>query len=136
MSQPAVPDDTPFVCFRSGDEYSPANPFGRFELSVRRDDTARLEHHRMSGSRVWEAEIDAVVWPRLVAALADGGFPDVEVPPIPVGSTLRELTVVGVEPVGELVVDWYAPEKGAGRRVPHPRLPGRADQRRSCPCHS
>lgn len=90
------------VGYRSG---NPADPWGRFELTVRADGGARLEHRDPAGVRAWSGRVEPVVWRRLADALDRSAFADVERRPIPPDSALRELTV---EPGGTLTVGWHA----------------------------
>jgi WD40 repeat protein len=88
------------IGYRSG---ALTDPLGRFELTVRPDGGAQLDHRDVTGLRVWTARLEHAVWARLIDALDRAGFPAVEPAPIPPGAVTRELTV---EPGGTLAFDW------------------------------
>src|SRR5262245_38790503 len=78
-----------------GNEHSPTNPWGRSELVIEADGTARLDHvfSRPPSTGAWTGRVDAEALDRLWAALATAGFPAAPSAPFPPGSTLRQLTV-------------------------------------------
>jgi hypothetical protein len=61
-----------------GNENSPADPWGRSELLIQADGSARLDHHfsRRRGSRSWTGQIDATSLGKLWTALDRAGFPE------------------------------------------------------------
>src|SRR5207302_537917 len=78
---------------------------GRFTLTLGPDGVARLEHEAGGILRRWSARVDAVVWPRLLAALRRTDFP--HLPGYRGGSDgVRELRVTGVEPAGARWLGW------------------------------
>ena len=94
----------PRVHYRFGNEFSPANPHGRIELTVSAGGGARLDHHEVGRARRWSARPDPVVWPRLLDALRRSSFPAVGGPPVPPGGPRHQIEVVGSEPSGELTL--------------------------------
>src|SRR3954471_1073481 len=79
--------------YRAGNEHNPSDPFGRLELIVDPDGTARLDHYRVGAHQAWGGVIDAAVLERVSDALARAGFPDVPAHPLPASSTVRDLMV-------------------------------------------
>ncbi|MFI6595578.1 WD40 repeat domain-containing protein [Nonomuraea sp. NPDC050536] len=89
------------VHYRLGGELSPP-----VLLTVWQDGRARLDRVRGEGVESWSARLDPVVWPRLLAALRDAGFPEVRTAPAPAGAVLRELAMIDQEPAGEIAIAW------------------------------
>ncbi len=84
------------IRYSVGNEHNPGDPWGRSELVIRADGSARLDHHfsRGRGSRAWAGDIDPVALDDLTAALDRAGFPLVPPePPLPPDSALCWLTV-------------------------------------------
>src|SRR5262249_53978351 len=88
------------ILYRSG---SPADALGRFELTVRPDGSARLDHRDVTGLRRWTARLERALWPQILDMLSRSGFPTITPASIPPGAARRELIV---EPVGESVFAW------------------------------
>ncbi|NUW30230.1 WD40 repeat domain-containing protein [Nonomuraea sp. SMC257] len=79
---------------------------GLVELTAGPEGVVRLRHETAAGVRGWTAEPDPAVWPWLLDALREAGFPDAAPePPVP-GGPLCEITVTGTESAGTLVVPW------------------------------
>lgn len=101
------------VTYSVGSENDPGDPFGRSELAIESDGTAKLDHHKRGGATqsfsgtAPPAEID-----RLFAALERAGFPNVTPHPIPGGSTMRKLAVGGKATA--LPIEYYAAKKLPG----------------------
>lgn len=78
-----------------GNEHDPGDPWGRSELVVEPDGTARLTHHfsRAGGSAAWVGMVDAAALPRLWDALQRANFPAVPTQAPVAGAALRRLTV-------------------------------------------
>jgi hypothetical protein len=107
------------VRYSVGNENNPADPWGRSELVVQPDGSARLDHHFPCGARAgtWTGQVDSAALAALRAALERAGFPAVP-PHQPVaGATLRWLAVEagGVREVA--AVGWHQA----------PALPGYAE---------
>lgn len=72
-------DEEPWTAlrYRDGNEHSPANPFGRVDLTLWPDGRVRVEHIARPSAppRVFEAQLDAWVLPTLFADLHSAGFP-------------------------------------------------------------
>jgi hypothetical protein len=78
-----------------GNENDPGDPWGRSELVIQPDGTARLEHHfsRLRTASAWTGHIDATALEALWTALDHAWRPaDPTSPPV-AGATLRKLTV-------------------------------------------
>jgi hypothetical protein len=99
------------IRYSVGNEHNPGDPWGRSELAVRADGSARLHHHfsRGRGPRAWAGNIDAAVLGELTAALDRAGFPAVPpAPPLPPDSALRRLTVEGEDGTAQqALVSWH-----------------------------
>jgi hypothetical protein len=84
------------IRYSVGNEHNPGDPWGRSELVIRADGSARLHHHFSRGRepRAWAGNIDAAAVDELRAALDQAGFPVIPAgPPLPPDSALRRLTV-------------------------------------------
>lgn len=98
------------VRYSAGNEHNPGNPWGRSELVIAPDGSARLDHHfsRQPRAGAWTGRVDAAALGALWAALERAGFP--AAPPLrPVaGATLRTLTVLrdGAAPQ-QALLDWH-----------------------------
>ena len=92
-----------------GNPQNPGNPFGRIELTLGGDGSARLVQLRMGGAREeWRASIDPAVLMSILETLAHAGFPRVPVHPVPAGTTFRELTVVIDDDHRRADVAWHS----------------------------
>jgi len=108
------------IRYSVGNEHDPGNPWGRSELVIRADGSARLEHHFSRGRepRAWTGHVDAAALAELTAALDRAGFPAVPpAPPLPPGSTLRRLTMEADGAAQQALVSWHRT----------PSLPGYAE---------
>jgi len=93
-----------------GNEHDPGDPWGRSELVIQPDGTARLDHHYSRGgwSDAWTGRVDAAALDALWAALDRAGFPAATASAPTGGATLRQLTV-DVDGVAEhALIDWRA----------------------------
>jgi hypothetical protein len=92
-----------------GNENNPGDPWGRSELVVRPDGTARLDHHFSRVRRVgaWTARVDPTALDALWAALDRAGFPATPGGPLLPGATLRRLTVEADRTSQQAYVDWH-----------------------------
>src|SRR3954471_2077311 len=79
--------------YRAGNEHNPSDPFGRLELIVDPDGTARLDLYRVGAHQAWGGVIDAAVLKRVSDALERAGFPAVPDHPFPASTTIRRLVV-------------------------------------------
>jgi hypothetical protein len=70
------------VRYSVGNEHDPGDPWGRSELVIQADGSARLDHHFSRGRepRAWAGRVDAAALGQLLAALDRAGFP--AVPPM------------------------------------------------------
>jgi len=77
--------------YNAGLESAPGDPFGRTELAIEHDGSARLVHRHVGRVRSWRAKIDLATLHAAWAALERGGFPVIPRHPVPGGSALRTL---------------------------------------------
>ena len=108
------------VRYSAGSEHDPGDPWGRSELVIRADGSARLDHHFSRGRqpRAWAGHVDATVTDELLAALDRAGFPAVPpTGPLPPGAALRRLTVESDGAARQALVSWHRA----------PSLPGYAE---------
>ncbi len=104
----------PTIRYRVGNENNPSDPWGRSELVIYSDGSARLDHHFSPGGRpprAWAGYVDAAAMDELVAALDRAGFP-----PFPLAaaavpdSTSRQLAVETDGIVRRGGLDWEKSE--------------------------
>src|SRR5580704_13815198 len=84
------------IRYSVGNEHNPGDPWGRSELVIRADGSARLDHYFSRGreQRAWAGQVDASATRELLAALDRAGFPAIPPgTPLPPGAVLRRLTV-------------------------------------------
>jgi hypothetical protein len=84
------------VRYSVGNEHNPGDPWGRSELVIHADGSARLDHHFSRGRepRAWTGQVDPAALGELLAALRRAGFPAVPpMPALPPGATLRRLAL-------------------------------------------
>jgi hypothetical protein len=84
------------IRYSAGNEHSPVDPWGRSELVIHADGSARLDQHFSRGRppRAWAGQVDATALDELLAALGQAGFPAVPpMPPLPPDTVLRRLAV-------------------------------------------
>ena len=108
------------IRYSAGSEHDPGDPWGRSELVIRADGSARLDHHFSRGRqpRAWAGHVDATVTDELLAALDRAGFPAVPpTGPLPPGAALRRLTVETSAAAQQALVSWHRT----------PSLPGYAE---------
>lgn len=108
------------IRYHVGNEHSPTDPWGRSELVIQADGTARLDHvfSRSMAAAAWTGRVDASALEELWAALATAGFPEVPaIPMLPPDSTVRRLTVEADDISAEALVSWHQA----------PSLPGYAE---------
>ena len=81
--------------YSAGNEHNPGDPWGRSELVIAADGSARLDHHfsRVRAAGAWTGRVDASALERLWRALDRAGFPAAPTEPFVAGATLRVLTV-------------------------------------------
>lgn len=104
------PMPPPTIRYTVGNEHNPADPWGRSELVIHADASARLDHHFSRGRepRAWIGQVDAAVPGELLAALDRAGFPAVPpAGPLPPDAALRRLTVEADGTVKEALVSWH-----------------------------
>jgi hypothetical protein len=92
-----------------GNENNPGDPWGRSELVIQPDGTARLDHHfsRVRMVSAWTGQVDATALDALWAALERAGFPAVPTSPPVGGASLRRLTLEVDGTSQQASVDWH-----------------------------
>jgi hypothetical protein len=107
------------VRYSTGNENNPGNPWGRSELIIAPDGSARLDHFFSRQPRVaaWTGLVDAAALDALWAALDRAGFPAVPAFRPVAGATFRALTVEDGETSLRALLDWHQA----------PSLPGYAE---------
>jgi len=99
----------PTIRYRVGNEHSPVDPWGRSELVIYPDGSARLDHHfsRRREPRAWAGYVDAAALRELLAALDQAGFPVVPPGrPLPPDAAPRRLTVEADGVTRQAVIEW------------------------------
>jgi hypothetical protein len=107
----------PTIRYRVGNEHNPADPWGRSELVIHPDGSARLDHHFSRGgeSRAWSGSVDAAALDELLAALERAGFPPLSpVLPAPPDATLRWLAVEAEGAVRQGLINADGPARHPG----------------------
>ena len=97
------------IGYSVGNENNPGDPWGRSELVIHADGSARLDHHfsRRGPARAWTGRVDAAALDELRAALGRAGFPAVPAAgPLPPGAAVRRLTVGTGGTVRQAAVSW------------------------------
>jgi hypothetical protein len=87
---------TPLLRYTVGNEHDPGDPWGRSELVIHADGSARLEHRfsRVPGAGAWTGQVDGAALNALRVALDRAGFPAAPPPVPPVAeATPRRLAV-------------------------------------------
>ena len=110
----------PTISYSVGNEHDPGDPWGRSELVIHADGSARLDHYFSRGRepRAWAGHVDAAVPGELLAALGRAGFPAVPpAGPLPPGTAPRRLTVEADGTARQAIVSWHRA----------PSLPGYAE---------
>jgi hypothetical protein len=106
--------------YSAGNENNPADPWGRSELVIQADGTARLDHHfsRRRPARAWTGRVGPAALEALRAALDRAGFP-VAPGPLTVApdTSLRTLTIESDGGSQQAIVGWHQT----------PSLPGYAE---------
>jgi hypothetical protein len=98
------------IRYSVGSEHDPGDPWGRSELVIGADGSARLDHYFSRGRApgAWAGYIDATALGELLAALDRAGFPAVPpAGPLPPGSAVRRLTVEGEGGARQALVSWH-----------------------------
>ena len=100
--------------YNAGLENAPGDPFGRTELVIEADGTARLVHKHVGAVHTWTAKVDVATLRAVWAELERGGFPEIPKHPVPGGSAMRTLLAhVGHEKQGGQIA-WNAAAKLPG----------------------
>ena len=108
------------IRYSVGNEHNPGDPWGRSELVIHADGSARLDHHFSRGRqpRAWAGHVSATALNELLAALDRAGFPVVPpAPALPPGAALRRLAVEADGVARQALVSWHRT----------PSLPGYAE---------
>jgi hypothetical protein len=97
------------IRYKVGNENNPSDPWGRSELVIHADGSARLDHYfsRRGPLRAWTGRVDAAALDELRAALGQAGFPAVpSAGPLPSGAAVRWLTVEAGGTARQAAVTW------------------------------
>ncbi len=108
------------IRYSAGNEHDPGDPWGRSELVIRADASARLDHYFSRGRepRAWTGHVDLAALGELTAALDRAGFPAVPpAPPQPPGAARRRRAVEADAAAPPALVSWHRT----------PSLPGYAE---------
>ena len=105
------------VRYSVGNEHAPGDPWGRSELVIHADGSARLDHHFSRGRepRAWTGHVDPAALTELLAALDRAGFP--AVPPLtalPPGTALRRLAVEADGVTRQAILSWHETPSAPG----------------------
>jgi hypothetical protein len=102
------------IYYRVGNEHSPTDPWGRSELVIRPDGTARLDHFfsrpRSPGParRSWTGQVTPAALEQLWAQLAQAGFPAPPAEqPLPPDSTIRTLEIEADGTSAQVFLSWH-----------------------------
>jgi hypothetical protein len=97
------------LTYSVGNERNPGDPWGRSELVIAADGSARLDHYfsRAGGAGGWTGQVDATVLEALRSALERAGFPAAPMFRPVAGSTVRVLTVEEQGNRRQALVDWH-----------------------------
>ena len=113
-------DARPTIRYTAGNEHNPADPWGRSELVIYPDGSARLDHHfsRSRPPRAWAGYVDRAAHDELLAAVEQEGWP----PPaaagaVPPDSTPRWLALEADGAVRHGLVGWNKPAMRPGYAV-------------------
>lgn len=96
------------ITYAAGNEHSPTDPFGRTELVIHPDGTARLDHHQIGRHRAWTGVVDTAVLRRLLAGLERAGHPEYDPRPIPPDTTMRSLVTQRAGALESASIPWHA----------------------------
>ena len=99
-----------------GNEHNPGDPWGRSELVIQHDGTARLDHHfsRVNTVGAWTGRVDAAALAALWSALERAGFPTAPSTPFVPGAAPRRLTVEGDGASQQAMVGYHEAAKLPG----------------------
>jgi hypothetical protein len=105
-----------WVRYAVGNENNPGDPFGRSELVIEPDGTARLVHHfsRVRTVGAWTGRVDPAALDGFQVALERAGFPATPTSQFVAGATLRSLTVEVDGTSQQAIGDWHGSSKLPG----------------------
>lgn len=92
-----------------GNENDPGDPWGRSELVIQPDGTARLDHHfsRVRDVGAWTGRVDAAALEAVWTALERAGFPAAPGSAPVAGAALRRLTVEADGALEQAIIGWH-----------------------------
>jgi len=108
---------TATIRYSTGNEHSPADPWGRSELAIEPGGRARLDHYFSRGrpARAWTGQVDPAALIALEAALHEAGFPAVPGPGLlPPDATVRRLAVEAGGAARQVSLGWHQAPSLAG----------------------
>ncbi|HZM78826.1 MAG TPA: hypothetical protein VFC19_24115 [Candidatus Limnocylindrales bacterium] len=107
---------TRVLAYNVGNEHDPGDPWGRSELVIQPDGTARLDHFfsRRGPVGAWTGRVDAGALEALWSALEQAGFPDAPTTMLTAGATPRRLTVEADGVSQRVMIDYHGASKLPG----------------------
>ena len=102
----------PAIRYSVGNEHNPADPWGRSELVIHSDGSARLDHYFSMGGepRAWFGYVDAAALDEMLTALDQAGFPPFPgATPAPPDTTFRRLALEADGTVQQGLGSWDDP---------------------------
>jgi hypothetical protein len=105
------------IWYSTGNEHSPADPWGRSELAIEPGGRARLDHYFSRGrsARAWTGQVDVAALAALEAALDQASFPAVPEPGLlPPDATVRRLVVEARGAARQVSLGWHQAPSLAG----------------------
>jgi len=102
----------PAIRYSVGNEHNPADPWGRSELVIHSDGSARLDHYFSMGGepRAWFGYVDAAALDEMLASLGRAGFPPFpQAVPAPPDTAWRRLALESDGSVQQGMVSWDDP---------------------------
>jgi hypothetical protein len=102
--------------YRVGNENDPGDPWGRSELVIQPDGTARLDHFfsRARGVGAWTGRVDPATLEALWSALKQAGFPAAPSTPLTPGAAPRRLVVKAEGESQQAVIGYHEASKLPG----------------------
>jgi hypothetical protein len=99
-----------------GNENNPSDPFGRSDLVISPDGSARLEHHfsRVRSVGRWKGHVDPAALDSLWSALERAEFASLPASGFLPGSTLRHLVIEVDDAPQAALIDWHGATKLPG----------------------
>lgn len=100
------------VVYSVGNKNNPGDPWGRTELTIEIDGSARLDQDSLGGLFAWTGRVVPSALDRFWSALEEAGFPEFPMLMPPAGSATRYLTVGDGPSAREIFLPYHAPVRG------------------------